>query len=382
VTLSARILSEFSAIGPADWDRLDHRDNPFLSHAFLTALEQSGSVDPAGGWTPQHLALYEGSELVAFAPTYLKNHSHGEFVFDWAWADAYHRMGLAYYPKLLTAIPYSPVRGPRLLTRRGHPDPETLRRELVAQALELCTDKDLSTWHCNFVQDHESAVLDSCGLLPRHDWQFHWHNDNYADFEDFLARLRSRKRKNIRRERRRVREAGVEFRWLNGREVDPTTLDFLYTCYSRTFNLYHNHAALNREFFERLARGLGERFVLIIADRGDRPLAMSLFLAGGGRLYGRYWGCVEELPDLHFETAYYQGIDYCIANGIRVFESGAQGEHKISRGFLPQSTRSFHFVSDAVLRDAIGRHLRREWQWLDEYREALREHDPFRNESS
>jgi len=224
VTLRSRILSEFSAIGPAEWDALDHADNPFVSHAFLAALEQSGSVDPAVGWTPRHLAIYEGAELVAFAPTYLKNHSHGEFVFDWAWADAYHRMGLAYYPKLLTAVPFSPVSGPRLLTHRGHPDPDALRRQLAAQALELCAAEGLSSWHCNFVLDSECTALDSCGLLPRRDWQFHWHNENFADFEDFLARLRSRKRKNIRRECRRVHEAGIEFRWLNGCEVDPATL--------------------------------------------------------------------------------------------------------------------------------------------------------------
>ena len=380
VTLSPRIVEEFASIEAADWNRLDHQDNPFLSHAFLAALEQSGSIGPGSGWTPHHLALYGGGQLLAFAPTYLKDHSHGEFVFDWAWADAYQRAALPYYPKLLTGIPYSPVSGPRLLTLRGQPNPETLRGQLVKLALDCVTESGLSSWHCNFVRTEEQAVFESNALLPRQDWQFHWHNEGFTDFDDFLDRLRSRKRKNIRRERRQVREADVEFRWFKGGEVGESELDFLHRCYLRTFHLYGNHPALNRAFFAAIAAALDDRFVLLIASRGDDRLAMSLFLAGGDRLYGRYWGCVEEVPGLHFETAYYQGIEYCIQNRIAVFESGAQGEHKISRGFLPSQTRSYHYLRDSRFRAAIADHLLRERAWMDRYREQLARHDPYRRD--
>ena len=378
MTLEPRIVEDFASIEARQWEKLDHADNPFLSHAFLAALESSGSVQSGSGWTPQHLALFEDGQLVAFAPTYLKDHSHGEFVFDWSWADAYQRLGLSYYPKLLTAIPYTPVSGPRLLTRRDHPAAGALRQCLVEQALDCCARRQLSSWHCNFVLDADRVALESQRLLPRHDWQFHWHNEEFADFDEFLARLRSRKRKNIRRERRQVREAGIEFRCLRAGEVSPAELDFLYRCYIRTFRLYGNHPALSQSFFETIAQTLDERFVLIVAARDDQPVAMSLFLAGGGRLYGRYWGCTEDIPGLHFETAYYQGIEYCIRNQLRVFESGAQGEHKISRGFLPRRTRSYHFLSDTRLHGAIAAYLERERSWMREYGEELAPHDPYR----
>jgi predicted N-acyltransferase len=382
VTLSSRIVGEFASIEAGDWEALDHRDNPFLSHAFLSGLEQSGSIGPGSGWTPHHLALFEDGQLVAFAPSYLKAHSHGEFVFDWAWADAYQRLALPYYPKLLTAIPYSPVSGPRLLTRRSHPAPEALREGLVNTALELVSEYELSSWHCNFVPAEDRPALESRGLLTRQDWQFHWFNEGFADFDDFLERLRSRKRKNIRRERRQVHELGVEFRCLRGSEVGEAELDFLHLCYLRTFRAYGNHPALRRTFFASIATALDDRFVLVIASRGGEPLAMSLFLAGGGVLYGRYWGCMEELPGLHFETAYYQGIEYCIRHGLNAFESGAQGEHKLSRGFLPRQTRSYHYVRDERFRAAISSHLEREWAWMDEYREQLAHHDPYRRDDA
>jgi len=382
VTFSSRIVGEFAEIDAGDWDLLDHQGNPFLSHAFLAALEKSGSIGPAAGWTPNHLALYEEGRLVAFAPTYLKDHSHGEFVFDWAWADAYRRVGKAYYPKLLTAVPYSPVSGPRLLTRRDHPAPDTLRSLLVTLALNLCAERQLSSWHCNFVREDERSTLTSHGLLPRQDWQFHWSNQGFAHFDDFLEGLRSRKRKNIRRERRQVEDAGLEFRWFTGDQVGTGELDFLHRCYLRTFRQYGNHPALSRTFFGLIAAGLRDRLLLVIASRRGEPLAMSLFLVGGGRLYGRYWGCIEEVPGLHFETAYYQGIEYCIRYQIGVFESGAQGEHKISRGFVPRQTHSCHYLRDSRLRGAIAGYLERERAWMEDYRSQLERHDPHRCESS
>lgn len=377
MTVEARIVTELASIGVDDWAALDGAGNPFLSRAFLGALEDSGSLAARNGWTPHHLALFDDGRLVAAAPSYIKTNSHGEFVFDWAWAEAYHRHGLPYYPKLLSGVPYSPIAGPRLLVRRGRPDADGLRRRLVDFALEVCARDGLSTWHCNFTTPQDDAVLAQAGLLPRSDWQFHWHNRAYADFDGFLETLRSRKRKGVRRERRQVADAGVRFRWLQGSELQADELDFVYSCYLITFHRYGNHPALNRDFFSRLAAAPGDPVRVALAMRADQPIAMSLFLAGGGRLYGRYWGCLEELPGLHFETAYYQGIEYCIDNGIAVFESGAQGEHKVSRGFEPVRTRSWHHVREPEFRRAIAAHLERERGWMDDYRARLTALSPY-----
>jgi len=382
VSFSCRIISEFSTVSERDWERLDHADNPFLSHAFLGALESSGSIGSQTGWQPHHLALFENEQLVAFAPTYIKTHSHGEFVFDWAWADAYLRHGLQYYPKLLTAVPYSPVTGPRLLVQSGRDDSSELREQLLDFALNECEQNNLSSWHCNFVDAGDQALLSASSLLSRRDWQFHWHNDEYADFDAFLARLRSRKRKNIRRERRQVHEAGIQIRKITGDMLQDEELEFVYRCYVSTFQVYGNHPALRKEFFSLIAKHLQERFLVVLASRDEQPIAMALFLEGGGRLYGRYWGCTEDIPGLHFEVAYYQGIEHCIQQGLKLFESGAQGEHKISRGFVPVQTRSWHHIRDDRFRAAIADHLEREYRWLDEYREQLSLHDPFRRDSS
>ena len=376
-----RIITDFSTINEREWDQLDHGDNPFLSWAFLHALEASGSVAANTGWKPHHLAVFQDGQLAAFAPTYIKTHSHGEFVFDWAWADAYHRNGLEYYPKLLTAIPYSPVSGPRLLSQKGHSGSELLRQQLLRLATDECERLGCSSWHCNFTHQADQAVLEQAALLKRQDLQFHWFNQAYGSFEAFLQELRSRKRKNIRRERRQVHEAGIRFEWKSGRDLTDLDLDFLYQCYCNTFLAHGNHPALQQEFFRMLARGLGDRMHLSIASREERPLAMSLFLSGGGRLYGRYWGCVEEVPGLHFEAAYYQGIEYCIAHGIGVFESGAQGEHKISRGFVPARTQSWHLIRHEAFRAAIADSLVRETDWLTGYREELSQHDPYRRDA-
>ncbi len=353
-----------------------------MSHAFLAGLESSGSIGAHTGWQPHHLALYQDDELVAFAPGYLKTHSHGEFVFDWAWADAFHRHNLPYYPKLLTAVPYSPVTGPRLLIRRGHPDETGLRQRLIKLALDECGQSGFSSWHCNFLSAGDASALEDSGLLRRSDWQFHWHNPGYASFGDFLDRLQSRKRKNIRRERQAVERAGIRFEWKTGADIDARDIRFIHRCYQATFQAYGNHPALNEAFFAGLAKGLQKRMLVSFAMLGDEPVAMSLFLQGGGRLYGRYWGCVRDIPALHFEAAYYQGIEYCIQNGIEVFESGAQGEHKISRGFMPVRTRSCHYVRNNAFREAIAEFLSRETGWLDDYRDELLQHSPYRRDQS
>lgn len=380
MALSARIIDDFSSIEERSWARLDSQDNPFLSWAFLAALEQSGSVTPEAGWQPHHLALYDDDCLIAFAPGYIKGHSHGEFVFDWAWADAYRRHGVPYYPKLLTAIPWSPVTGPRLLTAQDRPDGEDLRQKLIDLALAEVERLQLSSWHCNFTTLDEDKVLSEQDLLPRSDTQFHWFNREYADFDDFLADLRSRKRKQIRRERRQVQQAGIEFDWRSGQELSEEQLDFVYQCYTHTFLAHGNHAALQPEFFTLLCKYLPDGIQVALARRGDDLIGMSLFLEGGGRLYGRYWGCVEQVSGLHFEAAYYQGIEHCIRRGIDVFESGAQGEHKLSRGFVPTDTRSYHHIEHAGFRDAIAKHLEQEHGWVDEYRNSVQNHIPFRQD--
>jgi predicted N-acyltransferase len=380
VNLSSRIVSDFSTISPEEWSSLDHADNPFLSHAFLAGLESSGSIGAHNGWQPHHLALYQDSELQAFAPSYAKTNSHGEFVFDWAWADAFHRHQLPYYPKLLTAVPYSPVTGPRLLTRRDHPDDAGLKRRLVRLAIDECERAGFSSWHCNFTSETDIGALQDPDLLDRSDWQFHWINQGYASFEEFLGRLQSRKRKNIRTERRKVAEAGIRFEWKSGLDIDDGDIGFIHSCYTSTFYAYGNHPVLNEAFFTSLAAGMGNRLLVSFAMIDNERVAMSLFLTGGGRLYGRYWGCVQDFPGLHFETAYYQGIEYCIQNGLTVFESGAQGEHKISRGFMPARTRSSHFVRNPAFREAISAFLSRETDWLDDYRDELLKHSPYRRE--
>ena len=380
MAFTSRIITDFSSISRREWALLDHADNPFLSHAFLGALESTGSITPENGWQPNHLALFDEHGLAAFAPTYLKSNSHGEFVFDWAWADAYQRHGLPYYPKWLTAIPYTPVSGPRLLVRSGHPDPVALRQALADMAVGVCEQNQLSSWHCNFISDEDGETLEGCELLARQDWQFHWHNRDYGSFDDFLATLRSRKRKNIRRERAQVAASGLEFRTVHGDELQTYELEFVYGCYLNTFLAYGNYPALSKELFALVARELGRGVVVVLAARGGENVAMALFLAGGGSLYGRYWGCVEEIPGLHFEVSYYQGIEYCIREGIGVFESGAQGEHKIARGFSCSQTRSFHHVCQADFRRAIADHLLREREWLVERGEQLRSLDPYRRD--
>jgi predicted N-acyltransferase len=376
----SRVITDFASIDPAEWARLDTRDNPFLSWNFLHALDVSGSVSEENGWQSYHLCIYERDRLVACAPTYLKSNSRGEFVFDWAWADAYHRHGLNYYPKLLTAVPFSPITGPRLLVHSEARDPQDLRRSLVELAASVCEDNEFSSWHCNFLHSSDAPALDSDTLLQRSDWQFHWINQGYDSFDDFLTSLRAKKRKNIRHERRDVTKTGIGFVRLHGGELNPSDLDFVFRCYQQTFYEHGNYAALNREFFEQLVESMGEQLLIILArldQDPEKPVAMGFFIQGGNRLYGRYWGAVGRVPGLHFETAYYQGIEYCIDNGIEVFESGAQGEHKISRGFTPVKTHSRHLIRHPGFRTAISDFLEREAGWQAAYGLELAARSPY-----
>jgi uncharacterized protein len=372
--LQARFHSSLDAIPAADWDALRPDDNPFLSHAFLAGLERSGCLQPRAGWRPHHLALHDGGRLVAAAPCYLKSNSHGEFVFDHAWAEAYWRHGLDYFPKLLCAVPYSPVPGPRLLCGI---DRDPALRAACLQALQNEVERvGLSSAHINF--DDDATIEPAPGWLPRFDWQFHWHNRDWKDFDAFLAALSAKKRKNIRQERAHVQRAGIRFRCLHGDEASDADLDAMHGFYIASFIDKGNLPVLTLEFFRHLARSMPRQLVLVLGERGGRAIAGAMLLRSSTTLYGRYWGCSEPLPGLHFETCYSQGIDYCLRHGLSRFEPGAQGEHKLARGFLPTRTHSLHHLRDPRFSAAVAASLQQEAAWLESYREELLAHSPFR----
>ena len=361
---------------PADaWNALHDGRNPFLAHTFLSGLEQEGCLRPRWGWTPRHVSLWRDGRLVAAAPGYLKSNSHGEFVFDHAWANAHARHGREYFPKWLIAVPYSPVSGPRLLAR----DPADRAALLAALATQARRD-GLSSVHVNFHTGPEDAAF-GANWLAREDVQFHWHNRNWRDFDEFLAALQPKKRKNLRQERDKVARAGYRFRTVHGDEASEGDLADMHAFYCRTFGDYGNHPALTLDFFRHLARTMPRQLVLFLAEREGEAVAGALCLRGGDRLYGRYWGSREArpAPGLHFETCYYQGIDYCLREGLQVFEPGAQGEHKIARGFLPVTTRSRHWLADADFAAALTDWCAQERAATASYRQSVLAHSPFRD---
>jgi hypothetical protein len=377
--LTLRHLDSLAAIDAAAWDRLNRDAHPFTSHAFLHGLEAHGCLRASLGWRVRHPTLWRGTTLVAAAPVYLKANSHGEFVFDHAWAEAYERVGLPYYPKLLCAVPYTPVTGPRLLVAPD--EPASTRAELAAALIDDCARLGLSGVHVNFATAEDDAALATRDFLARGDWQFHWRNAGWRDFDGFLAALTHKRRKEIRRERAAVAKHGIAFRWRHGHDATPDELDFAFAAYARTFIEKGNYPALTRAFFGRLAATLGRRFVLVLAEQAGAPVAMALSLRSDTTLYGRYWGADRWVPGLHFECCYYQGIEYCLARGLERFEPGAQGEHKIARGFLPVATRSRHWLAEPHLRDAVRRSLERESAWLERYHRSLVAQSPFADRS-
>lgn len=375
-TLEARLHDGVAAIDAAAWDALAANDNPFVAHAFLAGLEQHGCLHAEAGWRACPLGLYADGVLVAAAPLYLKGNSHGEFVFDWSWASAYVRHGLDYYPKLLCGVPYSPVGGPRLLV--GTSPEAGPRRALLVAAIGMHARRaDYSSAHANFVADDDAVAFGDAGWLARFDWQFHWHNRGWGDFEAFLAALSSKKRKNIRHERAQVARAGIICELRHGDELDAREWRTIHRLYRTTFDAHGNHAALSEGFFRHLGTTMPRNVIAVLCRRGDEVIAMSLCLRGRDTLYGRYWGSTDDVPGLHFEACYYQGIDYCITHGLARFEPGAQGEHKIARGFLPARTRSFHDIVHADFRVAIGDALQRESAALEGYRAELMAHSPY-----
>jgi len=377
VRFRAEIAARLSEVPAADWDELDAAGNPFLSHAFLDALETRACVGGDTGWVPRHLLLRDDSgRLVAAVPRYEKAHSWGEFIFDWSWAQSYARAGLDYYPKQLAAIPFTPVTGPRLLVRRGV-EAATLRGTLAALLRESAARDGASGMHVNFTTDDDQAALEAAGFLRRHDCRFLWSNRGYRDFEDFLDGFRSDKRKKLRRERRRVLEAGITLRSVPGEDIGAELWRTIFTFSERTFLRHGNGHYLNADFLADVARRLPGAVVVKLAEREGTPLAAAVFLQGGGTLYGRYWGAAGHEDCLHFEACYYQGIEHCIAHGLELFDPGTQGEHKLARGFAPALTSSAHWLAHEGFHGAVARYLERERAGVLEYLEAARQHLPF-----
>jgi predicted N-acyltransferase len=376
---SLSIVETLRDTDAAEWDALlgpdpaARRRHPFVRHAFLNALIETGCASARTGWQPQVLLLRRGGALCGAMPLFVKSHSYGEYVFDWAWADAYARHGIEYYPKLLCAVPFTPVNGPRLLG-----SDVDARRTLLAAALEMA--RQVSSLHILFPTEDDAALMREQGMMLRRTVQFHWENAGDPDFESFLARMSHRRRKNIRQERRRVREAGVTFRWLQADQIEPVHWEFFYRCYRMTYAAHGSRPYLNLPFFLRFGETLGEHAVMVLAERRGAPVAVSLLVRGGDALFGRYWGAVEHIPLLHFECCYYQAIDYAIAHGLRSFEGGAQGEHKLFRGLMPVETLSAHWLAHPAFAQAIEDYLARERRGIARYVNELAEHSPFKAE--
>ena len=387
--IEIRVEPGIDRIDPAAWDACaapEARDGgrpraPFLTHRFLSALEASGSATADQGWAPYHLVAEAEGRVVGAMPLYLKGHSQGEYVFDYAWAHAWERAGGRYYPKLQSAVPFTPATGPRLLV---HPDsdvePETVRAALVQGAIELAEGNGLSSLHVTFCTEEEWELGGRLGLLQRTDQQFHWRNRGYPDFDAFLADLASRKRKQLRKERARATESGVEIRWLTGDDLRPEHWDAFWRFYQDTGSRKWGRPYLTRDFFDIVHQTMADDVALVMCRRDGRWIAGALNFIGRDTLFGRYWGCLEDHPFLHFEACYYQAIDFAIAHGLARVEAGAQGPHKIARGYEPVTTRSLHWIADPGLRRAIADYLRREREAVDEEHELLAALMPFRKE--
>ena len=393
-----RVFDSLWGVDAAAWNSLlaqQSQPTPFMRHEYLTALETSGSATPDTGWTLHAVTLWQDGALIAACPLYLKDHSYGEYVFDWAWARAYAEHGLHYYPKALVAVPFTPVPGTRLMAR------DAAARAALVQALRTwCEGAGVSSLHLLFGSDEDIAACASAGLMLRHTVQFHWNNAEYTSFDDFLASLNQEKRKKIRQERRRVADAGVGFRWALGSDITPADWDFFYRCYERTYLEHGNPPYLTRDFFAQMQSALPEHWLLFIAEREGRPIASSL-IATSARIhwargqndlknedfnadlvpitaYGRYWGALERVDCLHFEACYYQPLQWCIEHGVQRFEGGAQGEHKMARALLPVQASSAHWLAHPAFADAVDRFLALEGQGVAQYMGALQSRSPFK----
>lgn len=365
-------------IAPQAWNALAGDTWPFLKHEFLLAAETSGSVTPDAGWTPRHLAIYDGDQLRAAMPLYQKDHSWGEFVFDWAWARAYEQAGLPYYPKLVSAIPFTPAPSRRLLLADAGDREGAIA--LVHGAVTLANETHCSSLHLLFPAAEEVDVLRDAGLHLRKDCQFHWHNDGYANFDEFLATFNSAKRKKARRDRRKVQEAGIRFRRLRGADLTAEIWDEVYRLISITFMRRGSLPYFTLDFFRKISAALPDGILVVLAEKDDTPVAAAVFFVGEQALYGRYWGSDGHYDALHFETCYHQGIEYCIDHGLRLFEPGTQGEHKVARGFVPTATWSAHWLKHPEFFAVIGDYLERERQHVERYMDAVDERSPYKSQ--
>ena len=375
------IVDRLSDITSEEWNALLPSDaGPFLRHEFLSALEVTGCVGANTGWQVAHLLLKDGDQLIGAIPLYLKQHSYGEFVFDWSWAQAYEQQGMQYFPKALCAIPFTPVQGSRILSARNV-DADLVQKQLIAGLKTLVVQNNLSSAHVIFPHDSEAKGLKDQGFMLRDSVQFHWHNQGFENFEQFLAALTMKRRKNIRREREQVSRELITFRHVPGISSTNADWEFFYRCYENTYLEHGSSPYLNETFLKLWAHRLPENLHLIIAERNGNPIAASLLVVDptSSKAYGRYWGAIEHVPCLHFETAYYQAIQYCISNQIQTFEGGAQGEHKMARGFLPTTIQSAHFIADPQFAKAVQHFLDREHQGIGAYVDELAEHSPLKS---
>jgi uncharacterized protein len=376
---SVENLDTLGSPGAAGFSCADRRPsyNPFVSHAFFAAAEASGSACARTGWGPRHLVAKLDGTTVGVVPCYLKSHSQGEYVFDRGWADAYERAGGRYYPKLQVSVPFTPASGPRLLIRNGV-DRERIADALAAGLMALCNATNASSVHVTFAREAEAKFLGTRGFLQRNDQQFHWHNVGYKTFDDFLATLNSRHRKAIKRERREALAAGVSIHWLTGADITEDAWDAFFTFYMETGSRKWGRPYLTRKFFSLIGESMSQDVLLVMAKRNGRWIAGAINFVGSDTLFGRNWGAVEHHPFLHFEVCYYQAIDFAIQRGLKIVEAGAQGEHKLARGYLPQTTYSAHYIADPDLRRAIADYLKRERAYVAEVGRELSDAGPFR----
>ncbi|MCG6887539.1 MAG: GNAT family N-acetyltransferase [Proteobacteria bacterium] len=372
------IIGSLSEVGVEEWNALVHADNPFARYEFLIAMERHDSVGKTFGWYPQYLIVRDNNELVGAAPMYLKDNSYGELVFDWAWAEAYERSGVPYYPKLVVAIPYTPATGQRLLV---HPksDYQTVAQAMINAATEHARNLQVSSLHWLFTNEQDTALFKAQpDYMLRLGCQFHWHNKDYQSFDDYLSHFSSSKRKKIRQERRRVKDQGITLEVLHGDEASDEQWAIFHRFYNSTFDRKYGYATFSQGFFLEIARTMPRNIVLVLAKHQDEYVAGAFNVRGSETLYGRHWGCSHEFHSLHFEACYYQGLEYCINNRLQRFEPGAQGEHKIARGFLPAKTWSAHWIADERFEMPIKQFVTHELKGMEHYINELNEHSPFK----
>lgn len=377
--MKIKYVKQISEIGKTDWNKLVSNESLFLKYEFLSALETYGCVGEQQGWLPYHQVVENDEEVVAVMPLYLKYNSYGELVFDWSWADAYERAGRQYYPKLVSTIPYTPVTGTRLCVR-DDVNQDQIKALMIEALTQTAQDLSLSSIHCLFPKEVDISLFESQGYYPRLACQFHWQNQNYESFDHFLSFLSSRKRKNIRRERARVVDEGIEFQTLSGCEVEEDLWPIIYQLYRKTFLDKGGYATFTLEFFKQIGKTMGENLLITLAIHQGKYVAGAICYRDKTHLYGRHWGCFEDFHSLHFETCYYQGLEYAIDHGLQYFDPGAQGEHKLQRGFLPTQTWSAHWIKDDDFSQVIGQFVEREYDYMRQYIDEMSRQSPYKKQ--